>query len=173
MTSYRWQSPDTQIPLSTYIHGFTLKISTDISKQDFVLLCDKVSREFSETFNEEYEFAAEGILEGGIQMIKFPGSDKLIKQPRGDLLRPYKSMRFFFHGQKKWPWIPLTWKNDWKNSDEILFEKGTKHSCFLKALYGAPTWTLEELEILANCFKDYDCKITRMPKAKDLSRELV
>ena len=138
------------------VNGFIYVCSKEITYSDFIEFCNKLSAIFNTLYNStEYKFGPEPITEGGILWINWPGKTD----------NQYKTMRL--HGRndsiEKWPWIKGDEHNTWKNNNTILMIKSTKankylnvgttmqghSSTFLKAFQGAPSWTLEELQLFS------------------------
>lgn len=74
----------------------------------------------------------------------------------------YKSIRLCFP-PNKWPWIePDTTLKSWENDNTVIYP-GTKQEweTFLKAFYGAPCWTLEELNALSSVFRHFGYFLVR------------
>jgi hypothetical protein len=154
--------------MNTYTGGFYLKFKKDISKKEYIQLCKKISSKLNELYNLEdnsIKILPEAITEGGMVFEK--GTNQHNKG--------YKTMRHSFthlkqsnRNNSKWPWITKKTYEEWNNSDDILIFSPTECSTYLKAFGEAPAWTLKELEIFKECFEEYDVKVSKIPKAKDL-----
>ena len=150
--------------ISTYTSGYDLTVTRDITCNDISLMCTDLDAKFNDHFgSHEYRFVPEAITEGGILMWKWPG-----KKEDGKSM--YKTMRITF--RKGWPWIYHN--NDccvekWLGDDTVirrdqtdlhlgpgipLFprENSRPINTFLKAFHGAPSWTVEELQLFEACF---------------------
>jgi hypothetical protein len=153
---------------STYTEGLTFKCTKDITKNDIVLLCDLLT----ERYNGLCTFQPEGIAEGGIKFVF-----------NADYARNwYKSVRLHVTGafqyataNGRWYWIDDNCMMEWKNSDDLIFrEKNirgqqTRFSTFLKSFYGAPVFTIQELEIWEDCFSQIGIrKVGKYPAKKSL-----
>jgi hypothetical protein len=161
----------------TYTEGPHLKFNRELTKRDYIALCESLSRTFNETFRvtdpvAKYVFHPDSVTEGGFFLFNFP--DK-----RGEM---YKCMRHHLYAPTKggappppsWPFIEdqETVTHDWTQaSDQTLVPQATVAYTTLKAFYGAPVWTLQELNICKMVLARYDVKLTRMPKKQDLSRD--
>ena len=144
--------------IATYNEGFYFKFQQNISKADYVYICKLISIKLNELYNtlEEYKVAPEAITEGGIKFISF--SNKTNKM--------YKTLRIHIDNQKfYYPFIDeKTVINSWLNDNDILITANMKGHTFLKAFDGAPSWTLEELNIFKNVFKTFGAICNKMPK---------
>lgn len=113
--------------LTTYEDGPSLYFESDLSKGEFMEICNVLN----EMFKHKLVFLPDQISDGGlkIQLANTPQNKNFI----------YKSMRFQVND---WPWIDNV--EDWYNNDETLFHKGKKIYTFLRAS-GAPCWTGKEV----------------------------
>lgn len=134
----------------TLCSGFTLESFEPLTTRKIVKICEELKKKFG----EGYEFEPDISLEGGIEFKSWPG--KISKQ--------YKSFRFHishFYNIGKWPFIENNTFLKWiieKEKNEIIFEcseisKKLVISSYLKAINGAPIWTIDELKIFSQCFK--------------------
>jgi len=87
----------------------------------------------------------------------------------------YKTMRHrcfisdeYTRTEIKWEWITEKSYYEWKYSRDILFPKNTRGITFLKAMYRAPLWSLEEIEIFRSWFEEYRITCSNMPTKKSL-----
>jgi len=141
----------------TYTHGFSFVVSKNVTKAEFIKICELLTNEVF--FNNEYVFEPEPISEGGIIYRPVNNTENVFK---------YKSIRFQ-HPHGDWPWINTEVLNEWRKSDDILFYEGHKFNTFLKSFGDSPLYTLEELEIIASYFNSFGLsKIGKFPKKKDL-----
>lgn len=142
---------------NTYQSGFQMTFGKNLTRQQYVQICEKLSGVFNDFYGaSEFRFEPEPITEGGLQMTAFPNKSTQM----------FKTMRHR-HAAKKWPWINKTVLEDWKHDNTVLFEKGEKIETFLKALQNAPAWTRQELELMAECFKDFGIVCKKMPKLSE------
>jgi len=71
--------------LNTYCNGFELVSIKNISKKEFVELCNNLQKEFNDYYDSnDYSFSPECITEGGIVFNNFDEEDK------------YKTMRIYY-----------------------------------------------------------------------------
>ncbi len=149
--------------MSTYTSGYDLTATQDITCNDIALMCMDLDAKFNDHFHsDQYRFVPEAITEGGILMWKWPG-----KKEDGKSM--YKTMRIFF--RNGWPWI----RHDkdccvekWLGDGTVIRRDQTNlhlgpgiplfpHqnslpiNTFLKAFHGAPSWTVEELQLFEAC----------------------
>ena len=123
--------------ITTYTSGFNYKISQNITKNDIMILCDNLSKEFG----EGYDFEPEGITEGGIKMTNWPNKQEEM----------YKSLRLCYN--RNWPYIKDI--KNWKENNDIVFIKNNeKYNTFLKAFDNSPKWTRKELKNFQKCFEN-------------------
>jgi len=141
----------------TYTYGFSFVVGKDVTKSEFIELCELLTNEVF--FNNEYIFEPEPITEGGI-----------IYRPVNNIGNVFKYKSIRFHNQKStWPRINTEVLKEWRKNDDILFYKGYKFDTFLKSFGDSPLYTLEELKILASYFNLFGLiKNGKYPKDKDL-----
>lgn len=146
-------------------HGFYLRPLKDMTKKDFIIFID----ELNETFGEGWKFDLEPITEGGIVVTEWPGKTK-------DM---YKSMRFSRHSMNKdlrndWPIVRHTgYREEWMKSDSVIFKQDPRDSqprtldeCIgtnLKAFFGAPAWTKDELRKVEKVFDKFNVCVRGKP----------
>ena len=129
----------------TNCKGFDLRSTKALTNKDVIKVCQLLN----ERFGEGYEFKPEAITEGGILMKQWPN------KKQGE----YKTLRFSFPHDGQWPTISDNLIEEWKTGQEqIIFKSENNNkdlilSLRLKAFYGAPCWTLQELRILEECFQ--------------------
>jgi hypothetical protein len=133
----------------SYTRGFRVTLSRPVTKADYARVCDAVGA------------TPEGISEGGLLFINAASGE-------------YKSMRHGWevrpHGRIRWPYIELDALTTWRDNAEVLLPAGAESHVFLKALYGAPEWTLDEVQAIAAAMREHwDARITHMPGEAPLS----
>ncbi len=58
---------------------------------------------------------------------------------------------------------------EWSGNNDIIFQTNTIFTIFLKSFHGAPLFTIDELKIWEECFKQIGIvKIGKYPNKKDL-----
>lgn len=114
---------------ATYTTGPRYLVSQNVTKQTFIKIIDEINA----AFGEGYEFDLEPITEGGIIWRQWPGK----------LPGHFKTFRLCI---RDWPDIAPSWKIIWQNNTEVVLKSGEIHFTTLKAFYGAPAWTMEEVE---------------------------
>ena len=126
----------------TYTQGLTFKTERVITKHDIVAMCEMLNKE--EMYLDLCEFEPEAISEGGI---KFIFNDE----------NWYKSVRLCVNSgttNGKWYLVKNNVLDDWKGSEDIVFQDNTTFSTFLKSFHGAPLFTLDELKVWERCFNE-------------------
>lgn len=149
--------------MSTYAAGFNLKCLSNITKAQFIAMCQAIEIQLSA--DHSITLVPEAITEGGI---RFEGGGYGNVHTGGW----YKTMRIRME-DLDWPRIYDTTLSEWTTDNEILYPAGTKGSTFLKAFNRAPIWTISELAIFKSVFESYGIRISKMPKASDLSGRLI
>lgn len=132
--------------MTTYTNGFHLTFTADVTKSEFVYICDDIS-----TLHEDYYAVPEAIPEGGIQLM----NDNCLNGK-------YKSMSFQFDNPFfKWPRIYSTNVMDmWFDSEDVIIQSGLQADTFLKAFFGAPVWDMSELDSIAATFAEFGIECT-------------
>ena len=147
--------------MNTYVNGFLLYVTKDISKREFIYLCNRIGDRFNDFYNStEYSFSPELITEGGIIFSNFTGSK-------------YKTMRVFRNGTGEislYGMIPGNVKEIWINDNSSLISNDTFLGTCLKCQYGTPRWTKHELLIFKECFEEFGIMLAGVPMERDLSR---
>lgn len=146
--------------MRTYTSGLTFKTERIITKADIITVCNLLNNRAE--YSNICEFQPEGITEGGI-LFKFKDST----QPEW-----YKSVRLCVNSvntKGTWDWITDNYLSEWTGSNDIIFRKNCKFYTFLKSFYGAPLFTIEELKIWEDCFRQIGIvKVGRYPSKKSL-----
>ena len=143
--------------------GPVLYIYRDITKSDFVKICD------------EMDCFPEAVCEGGF---------------RYNIREGYKTIRFgplaydnailnglirgkleFDYTQEDWPWINKNTLSEWRNNSDILICKGQIINTTLKAFYGAEPFTVNELERWEEVLAKFGIVCKKMPIAKYLKQK--
>ena len=149
----------------TYCDGPSFSTAEPITTATIVRLTDLLHAEFG----PGYAFEPEPITEGGLLMTAWPG-----RRSGG-----YKSCRFFVdlpHG--RWPFIREDTLQQWRDDPPKviwrLIEGKKKIECdlFLKAFYGAPCWTQEEVNKLVRCLTAVGCRCTKVKIPKKYLRQI-
>ena len=141
------------MPLSTYSFGYRLK-SGELTTKKLATLCEQLEA----SFGPGYKIRPEPIVEGGIYFTDYPG-----KEPDH-----YKSMRFDLRG---YPCVSDTALDEWKKGpDRVLCQDVKGMPTKVRAFYGAPLWTLRELETVRDRLRDLGIEVyvKSRPKAKQL-----
>jgi hypothetical protein len=140
------------IHINTYCSGFQLYSIKNITRKEFVELCNNLQKEFNNHYNvNDYSFSPECITEGGIIFNNYNNN-----------IDGYKTIRLFFtennvidgKREKLYGFINENIKNEWIMDEGILIEKDRYLGTFLKSFHNAPKWTKEELRIFKYCFNN-------------------
>ena len=146
--------------MTTYVSGPTFKTERIITKDDIITMCKLLNSK--DQYSNLCEFQPEGISEGGI-LFKF--KDNL----NNDW---YKSVRLcvnYGDSKGKWYWVDDNYLSEWTGNNDIIFNKDNKFTLVLKSFRGAPSFTLKELKIWVECFKQIGIlKVGRYPSKKSL-----
>lgn len=154
----------------TYTEGPRLGFNQPLTKGDYHSICEELSNRFNKTFSngeeDSYIFQPEPITEGGIVMVQFPGKKDQM----------YKSIRHHIRTESfanvDWPFIDeKTVMDSWYKNNTIIIPSKTNASTRLKAFYGAPVWTIDELNIIKSVLIKNGIKVTHMPKKNTLSQD--
>ena len=151
--------------INTCCSGFQLLSKKDITKKEFVELCNNLQNEFNKYYNtNDYSFSPECISEGGIIFDNFNTYNN-----------GYKTMRIYFTDKKNicrekslYGFINKNIKDEWINDDSILIEKNKYLGTYLKSYRNALEWTNEELQIFKKCFENIELIIKKTPTKKEL-----
>jgi hypothetical protein len=130
----------------------------------------KEQEEFSQRLREKHTFLKEEEEERKEEGESRPGSDG-----------PYKTMRHWIHDKPfhqmspyPWPWFTCSVEElmtNWtKHGEGIAFiPSGATSRTYLKAMYGAPAWTMDELRAMAAVLKKrFSIECTCFPKESHL-----
>lgn len=155
---------DRSVKLNTYCNGFQLQSTKDISKKEFVELCNNLQTKFNEYYNTtKYIFSPECITEGGIVFNNF------------NTRYEYKSMRMYFTNKQNncriaslYGFINTNIKEEWVNDENILINNNAYIGTYLKSFDDAPKWTNDELRIFKECFENVGLYIVKLPSKKNL-----
>ncbi len=151
----------------TYCRGLQCKFTKNITKKEYIEICEELNVGFAEKFGGSYSFQPESITEGGLVMVQFPSKDG----------RMYKTMRHRLVYNNRlgmrtcisWPWIGGDETIEaWKLDESVLIPSGTESDTFLKAFHGAPCWSIAELILVREVFLKHGIKSAKMPKQGDL-----
>lgn len=121
---------------STYTNGPKFLVTHNVTKGDMV----NIINELNEIF-KPITFEPEPITEGGL-IWKGVWGFKTIRLCNGT-----------------WPHVYPDWRSTWPHNDEVIFHEGNVHCTTLKAFYGAPKWTMEEIDKFSTIFSKYGLKL--------------
>lgn len=137
----------------TGVPGPSFHMRTDVTKGRMY----DIIRDFAAKLGPGYVLDLEPITEGGIIFRSWPGKDPEKNK------KQYKTIRFNC-ADRKWPMIePDVTLRDWNlpgERDVVVYPSevygvGQMIHTFLKAYYGAPCWTLKELNALSAVLRDH------------------
>ena len=141
----------------TYTQCIRFKCLKDITKNDIIVLCNLLTK----NYNGLCTFQPEGITEGGVRFVFNENCPS----------HWYKSVRLHYGNTGgKWYWVDDTnVMIEWQNKDDLIFNKNTIFGTYLKSLNGAPVFTIEELAIWVKCFDQIAIgKVGKYPTKKSL-----
>lgn len=148
----------------TYTPGLRFKTKKIITKNDIITMCNLLNSNCE--YSNLCEFTPEGITGGGIL---FNFKDNFPKEW-------YKTVRLRAHCNEtrgKWYWINENVMTEWAGNDDIVFQEDTIFSTFLKSFHGAPLFTIDELKIWEECFKQIGIvRVGKYPSKKSLIEEI-
>lgn len=158
----------TPVYMITSTCGPKLRFRRNVTRSDYISICNDLSKEFSKVFGGDYVFEPEPIKEGGFVLTEWPGKkDKMYKSLR-HLLGNGTAKLFDI----KWPWIGENVLDEWEKDDSLLIPKTSNGYTTLKALEGAPVWTIKEIGVLYAVFSRHYITVSCLPKRERLSQPL-
>lgn len=139
---------------TTYCVGPVLWIHKDITRRDFMKICDTMN------------CYPEPVPEGGFRYNINVGFKTLRLKLRG-YIEPIKEQKEV-RPHQGWRQIKedIRWK--WRNSTEIAIYGNQKIVTCLKALYGAEQFTMEELNIWKEVLAKFSIECREMPEVESL-----
>lgn len=139
--------------------GPDLWIYTDITKFDFMKICD------------EMDCFPENVCEGGFRYNIEEGYKTIRFSPlsyNNAVLNGLINKKLGFDKQEHWPWINKNTLSEWRNNSDILIYKNQKINTTLKAFYGAEPFTVDELECWEEVLAKFGIVCKKMPTTKYL-----
>lgn len=155
-----WEEIRLNQNLDTYHRGPDLWIYKDITKSDFVKICDKMDCFPEGICKKGFRY---NIREGykTIRLDQFNGSNVV--------LNGLIEVKLGFNSEgEKWPWVDENTLLKWRNNSDILIYKNQKINTTLKAFYGAKPFTVDELECWEEVLSKFGIVCKKMPTAKYL-----
>ena len=147
--------------INTNCKGFTIKAFKNITKKEFIELCNNLAHTFNNYYKRtEYSFRPECITEGGIEFDNFHRPNKKTMRMR---FIDYENNRMFRGDFRLYGWIFDNIKKVWINDETILINKNEYIDTHLKSFGDAPKWIIQELEIFKDCFQKIGLKIINLP----------
>lgn len=146
--------------IATYCAGFYLcKGHGKFTTKTIVKICDMLELEYRQMYGlENFKFEPEGITEGGIKWVDWPGKTK-------DMSKTLR-LDFTFSHKPTWPWINPDTFQKWRDGkDEDLTDVLNEDwRCFIKAFHYAPAWTPDDLRIWKRVFEANGFKVKKMAR---------
>lgn len=149
----------------TYTHGYILIFTRSLTKADYINLCGQLSDVLNTLYGitdpaSLIHIRPEPITEGGFV---FRGGPNGMYDDANDGDYDYKRIKTMRHplgmqeGTPNFPWprLPDNVEIEWSTSQETVIPTGLVSDTFLKALYGVPVWTWEELRVFQNVFLNF------------------
>ena len=148
--------------ITTYCEGPKLHVSRDVTKADFMAICDQMG------------CCPEAISEGGFHYINIPGY-KSLRLHMGCAVRVCKRSNgvwaLYSRGTDQvenpdhWPWINETKVSaEWRGNNDIIMHSGQRIETTLKAFDHAAPFTLEELQKWKNALESVRIELPKLPK---------
>jgi len=134
----------------TYTKGYDLISTKSITKKEFIELCILLSNECN-----EYVFTPETISEGGILFKNFNDGNKYKTMRLHKIVdNYYYYYRNGYSGMKSFYSFRINGNEleEWKNNEDILCNKDTLITTFLKSFNDVQPYTIEELKLFEKCF---------------------
>jgi hypothetical protein len=133
----------------TYTKGYDLISTKSITKKEFIELCILLSNECN-----EYVFTPETISEGGILFKNFNDGNKYKTMRLHKIVDNYYYYRNGYSGMKSFYSFRINGNEleEWKNNEDILCNKDTLITTFLKSFNDVQPYTIEELKLFEKCF---------------------
>lgn len=143
----------------TYAEGPTYETEKNFTYDDLIQVCEELTKVLKTTV------IPEGIQEGGLLFSDLPYGQ-------------YKSFRFR-SPFGTWPFISKNWMEEAQKTPDVVIWpvrtnpwtktiKPNRIGTFLKAFYGAPTWTTTELNAIALAFKKIGLELKKTTKPNTL-----
>jgi hypothetical protein len=157
-----------------YTKGYDLISTKSITKKGFIELCILLSNEFNNYYNtNEYVLTPEAISEGGILFKNFNDGEKYKSMRLRKIVNNDDYYRNACYGTDSFykVWINRNELEEWENNEEILCDKDTIITTFLKSSDGTQPYTIEELKIFEKCFNQIGINvISKYPTKKSLKK---
>jgi hypothetical protein len=140
--------------VSLYTGGFTMIVKKDLTKFEYIRICEEVSKNLNNLYElkNEIKVVPEPISEGGFLIIDSRDTKK------------YKSIRHRFR-EVTWPKITSSSYEEWISNDEdILIPANSRSDTIFKSSKGTPIWTLAEMYIFIKALEKYEIEVRNIPK---------
>ena len=147
--------------IRTYCEGPYLNISRDITKADFMTVCDQMG------------CCPEAISEGGFHYINIPGYKSVrlhlssavrVLKRRNGIWSLYSRGIDRVENPDQWPWIDEEKISpEWRASSDVIIHAGQRVGTTLKAFGGAPAFTKKELDDWKAAFESIGIEISKLP----------
>ena len=129
----------------TYTKGYDLISTKSITKKEFIELCILLSNEFNSYYNiNEYVFTPEAISEGGILFKNFNDGNKYKTMRLHKIVDNDYYYRNGYSGMKSFYSFRINGNEleEWKNNEDILCNKDTIITTFLKSFNDVQPYTI-------------------------------
>jgi hypothetical protein len=147
--------------VGTYANVFRVTTMRDVRRSDYAAMCARLGA--------APEPLGDGVL--GFVRPTFCGhGGGPCKYAHVDFERledPSKSDR---RVRYDWPWIRGDERQTWARDARVLIPRGHHATVLAVAIYGAPAWTLEEVQALAAAWRAVGAAVTGVPTALDAGR---
>ena len=143
--------------------AFSMKLSKNLTKNDYVILCSMLNHTFNEHYEvgNEFEFDIHSCVVGGIVMKKFPGhkkgQEKEWRHPLGHAaVRLSNEMDENAAAiQSEWPGGDM---KSWAGKSDVVIHAKAKILTYVRTWMDAPSWTWGEVQLLMKCLKKFGIK---------------
>ena len=148
--------------INTYCEGPKLHVSRDVTKSDFMQICDQMG------------CCPEAISEGGFHYINIPGYKSLrihmssavrvLKRSNG-VWALYSRGSDRVENPNRWPRIDEEKVSpEWRGNTDIIIHAGQRVGTTLKAFNGASAFTKDELKKWQAAFESVGIEVPKLPK---------
>jgi hypothetical protein len=156
----------------TYTAGWDLRFNKALTYGDYITLCERLAKALNTLhgITDEADLIRvepEPITEGGWRILGGPGG--VYNLPH------FKTMRHMLGSQLgvgdiMWPTVPPDAMTVWASSKAPIIPASCWSCTYLKAFYGAPPWTQDELRAFQSVFQEFEITtIGQIPENADLA----
>lgn len=141
----------------TYTDGFKMKCTRNITKGDYMALFSIITKRLNQYYNDPNHVVSLDYVSNGDE---FGFCFNNYPDPA------FKGMKHWFYYNDNY--IQVWAQDNWVGNDEVIIPAGSEGRTFVKSFFGAPVWTIKELDIFKECFTLVGMKCGRNPSAKSL-----